>query len=67
MSLMSDRSKEVREKYKKLQQNYMHASTENKFLMEECTKRKYIVFLKYSIILLLETLFFLDSITIMYF
>ncbi|XP_071570158.1 E3 ubiquitin-protein ligase TRAIP-like [Temnothorax nylanderi] len=37
---MSNKSREVREKYKKLQQEYTRASTENKVLTEERTKRK---------------------------
>ncbi|XP_071647222.1 E3 ubiquitin-protein ligase TRAIP [Temnothorax longispinosus] len=37
---MYNKSREVREKYKKLQQDYTRASTENKVLAEERTKRK---------------------------
>jgi len=39
---LSEKSKEIREKYKNLLQKHSCISKENKFLSQEYTKRKYI-------------------------
>jgi len=55
---MSDKSREIREKYKNLQHEYTRVSTENKFLTEECTKRKYIIFLLHQRIIALPRFYY---------